>query len=164
MNRSDYVKFILKDISDETIIISSTGLISRELFLQEDRPLNFYMQGSMGNALAIGIGIALQIKRQVIVINGDASVLMSLGSLITAERLRKENKLNNLIHYVLDNNSHESTGGQKSNSNLINFSHLFKNTVVYKMKPDFSIPPRITLSPKQITQRFQNALFRKQEQ
>jgi len=162
MNRSLIVKEILKDIEDNVIVVASTGYISREVFGHKDRDLNFYMMGSMGNALAIGMGMALTVKNLVIVINGDASVLMSLGSMVTAERLRRSGKLKNLLHCVIDNNVHESTGGQRTNSDIINFSHLFKNTIVYKSGLDATIPPRITLSPKQITKRFQDALLRKQ--
>ena len=93
MTRSDIVKYILRDIPEDCIVVSSTGFISREVFANNDRPLNFYMMGSMGNALAFGIGIALKVKQKVVVINGDGSALMSLGTFLTAERLRKDNKL-----------------------------------------------------------------------
>ena len=164
MNLSDIVNYIFKDIGEDVLVVASTGYISREVFAHHDRHLNFYMCGSMGNALGIGIGLALQSKKRVIVINGDGSVLMSLGTLITAEKLRKENKLNNLVHYVIDNNSHASTGGQKTNSQLINFSHLFKSTIVYKCNYGEYTPPRITLNPRFIRERFENALLRIKEQ
>ncbi len=109
----------------------------------------------MGCALAIAIGLAMNIKNRVIVINGDGSVLMSLGSMLTAKKL----KLNNLVHYILDNNCHESTGGQKTVSNLVDFRHLSSNVIVYKITNDTSVPPRITLEPKQITERFKNAIL-----
>ncbi len=153
MNRSDIVKSIMKDVGEDDIVIASTGFISREVF-KYDRSLNFYMMGSMGNALAIGIGIAMNIKKRVIVINGDGSVLMSLGTMLTAKRL----SLPNLIHCIIDNNCHESTGRQKTCSDLIDFRHLSKNVIVYKSNIDQSIPPRITLSPKEITERFKNAI------
>ena len=164
MTRSDIVKYILADLNEDAIVVASTGFISREVFKQADRPLNFYMCGSMGNALSIGIGLALKLKQPVLVINGDGSALMSLGSMLTAEDLRKKNRLNNLVHYIIDNNCHESTGGQRTVSHLINFAHLFKNTIVYKVSKDSTVPPRITLSPSQITERFKNALLRQQEQ
>ncbi len=159
MTRSDIVKQIMSDINGNDIVVASTGFISREVF-KYDRPLNFYMMGSMGNALAIGLGIAMHVKRRVIVINGDGSVLMSLGTMLTAKRLN----LQNLCHYILDNNCHESTGGQKTVSDLIDFRHLSKNVIVYKIGKDSTVPPRITLSPKQITDRFKNALLCQQKQ
>ncbi len=153
MMRSDAVKRIMEDLNDDDIVIASTGFISRNVF-QYDRALNFYMMGSMGNALAIGLGIAMNVKQRVIVINGDGSVLMSLGTMLTAKRLA----LPNLIHYILDNNCHESTGGQKTVSDLIDFRHLSRNVIVYKNIQDESTPPRITLTPQQITERFKNAI------
>ena len=155
MTRSDIVKKIMLDLFDDDIVIASTGYISREVF-KYDRDLNFYMMGSMGNALAIGIGLAMHVKQRVIVINGDGSVLMSLGTMITAKKMN----LTNLVHYILDNNCHESTGCQPTASNLIDFRHLCKNVILYKIGKDESVPPRITLSPKEITERFKNAILR----
>lgn len=153
MGRSDIVKKIMADIFEDDIVIASTGFISREVY-KYDRPLNFYMMGSMGNALAIGIGLALNTKKRVVVINGDGSVLMSLGTMLTAKKLN----LSNLIHYIIDNNCHESTGGQSTVSNLLDFHQLMRNVVVYKCGKDSTVPPRIDLSPKQITERFKCAV------
>lgn len=160
MKRIDILNKIFKDINENDIVIACTGYISREIFAHFDRPLNFYMMGSMGNALAIGMGLALNINQMVIVINGDGSALMGLGAMVTAKRLR----LFNLIHYILDNNAHESTGGQRTNSHLIDFRHLYGNTIVYQMDKENPEPPRITLEPKQITERFKNALLCQQKQ
>jgi len=65
------------------------------------------MQGSMGMAPCIGLGIALNTKRDVVVITGDASLLMHLGITHTI----RDEKILNLYVYVLDNNCHESVGG-----------------------------------------------------
>ena len=153
MRTSLILKKWAEDLSRYDIIVASTGYVSREIYRHLDRPLSFYCMGSMGNALALGMGLALSVKNRVVVFNGDGSALMSLGSMITMKRL----KLKNLVHVVLDNNSHASTGVQKTNSDLVNFSHLCPNTIVYKCEYD-SVPPRIPLSPKQITRRLQDAL------
>lgn len=160
MKRSVIVEKIFKDVMETDIVIACTGYISREVFASFDRPLNFYMMGSMGAALSIGMGLALNISNRVIVINGDGSALMGLGSMVTAKKLR----LHNLVHYILDNNAHESTGGQRTSSHLIDFRHLCPNTIVYKIDRDNPEPPRITLEPKQITERFRNAILRLQKQ
>ena len=156
MNRSFYVDRVMKSVEETDIVIASTGYISREVYGNKDRDLNFYMMGSLGMALAFGIGIALHVKNRVIVISGDGSCLMSLGTFPTAKRL----KLSNLAHFILDNNCHESTGGQKTVSDLINFAHLCPNTIVYKCKKDPTVPPRIPLTPNEVTERFKNALLR----
>lgn len=153
MNRTDTVKDLMSQVSDDDIVIASTGFIAREVF-KYDRPLNFYMMGSMGNALAIGLGLAKNVRQRVVVINGDGSVLMSLGTMLTVKRQNPDN----LIHIILDNNCHESTGGQRTVSDLINFELLNKNTIVLDVQKDDSIPPRITMSPKEITERFKSAI------
>ena len=154
MNRSSCIKEIMSQLMDEDIVVASTGYISREVF-KYDRPLNFYVMGAMGSALAIGIGIAMHTDKRVFVINGDGSALMGLGAMITAKKLR----LINLYHFVLDNNCHESTGGQKTSSDCVDFTRLHFNTVVYHIEKDDTIPPRITLTGKEIAQRFKNALL-----
>jgi thiamine pyrophosphate-dependent acetolactate synthase large subunit-like protein len=154
--RSSIVKEIMGQINDDDILVTSTGYISREVYKVKDRPLNFYMMGSMGNALAIGIGIAMNVANRVIVINGDGSALMSLGTLATASILNPHN----LLHFIIDNSCHESTGGQETASCAVDFRSLYANTIVYSAGMDNSIPPRIKLTPKQITERFRNALLR----
>ncbi|HCJ66667.1 MAG TPA: sulfopyruvate decarboxylase subunit beta [Elusimicrobia bacterium] len=153
MKRIDAIRKIMKDIKDE-IVISSTGMISRELYAVKNRPRNFYMEGSMGCALGIGLGIAINSKHKVIVISGDAAVLMSLGTLALHKKLNPKN----LKHYILDNNCHSSTGGQPTCSDVIDFSKMAPNTVVIKVSKEKGDAPRIPLSPKQIMRRFRNAI------
>jgi len=114
LNRSEALKAIMECLSDE-FIVSCNGMISRELFSIKDRPRNFYMLGSMGLASAIGLGISLaQPKVKVIALVGDGNLLMSLGTLATIGKVSPKN----LIHIVLDNNCHESTGGQETASSV----------------------------------------------
>ena len=116
-------------------IISANGFMSRDLFEVNDKKSNFYMIGSMGLASSIGLGIALKNpKKQVFVFDGDGNILMNLGSLVTIGSLKPKN----LIHVVFDNNSHESTGGQPTNSSQINLEKIAKvvnyNIFVVKSK------------------------------
>ena len=154
MNRKQAIKYVLEQVRDDELVVTSTGLISREVCLQKDRCLNFYMMGSMGCALPIGIGLALHVKQIVHVISGDGAVLMGLGSMITANKL----KLPNLRHYILDNNCHASTGGQPTASNYVNFEKLCTNTTVYEINNQGEVPPRIDLTPLEIQERFKNAI------
>lgn len=153
MKRIDAIKKIVKNVKDK-IIISSTGMISRELYAVKDRPKNFYMEGSMGCALGVGLGIAINSKHKVIVISGDASALMSLGTLALHKKLNPQN----LKHYILDNGCHSSTGSQPTCSDVIDFSKIAPNTVVIKVSKEKGDAPRIPLSPKQIKRRFKNAI------
>ena len=155
MKRIDAVKKIMDDVTDE-LVIASTGMISREVYYIKDRVENFYVSGSMGNSLAIGIGLALNTTRKVIVISGDADALMGLGSLVTAAYF----KLKNLKHYILDNGVHGSTGNQSTCSSAIDFSSV-GNTIVIKVEKEIEFAaPRIELSPEEIKNRFLSALRR----
>jgi len=114
MTRELAIENLLDEIGDG-LIVSSTGKISRELFdLRKKRgePTNdFYMMGSMGCAVGIGLGLALNTKRNVYVLTGDGALLMHLGSLATVAKYN----LPNLKIIVLNNGCHDSTGGQPTN-------------------------------------------------
>ena len=156
MNRSEYIENFKNFIKSDDVVVASTGFISREIYKQMDRDLNFYMMGSMGCALGIGIGIAKCIKSNVWVVNGDASCLMSLGTIITFNHL----KLKNLEHIILNNGCNESTGGQPTNfgDGKEIFTLAYGNTSIFKCELDETIPPRIPLKPTEITERFRNAV------
>lgn len=153
MKRIEAIEKIMSTVTDE-IVISSTGMISRELYQVKDRDKNFYMLGSMGNSLGIGLGIAMNSNYNVIVISGDGDTLMSLGTLV----LHKKLNLKNLKHYILDNNCLSSTGGQQTCSDAINFLKITQNTEVIKVSGEKGDAPRIPLSPQQIKTRFKSAV------
>jgi len=153
MRRIDAIGKIMRGVKDE-VVISSAGMISRELYAVKDRPRNFYMLGSMGCALAIGLGIALNSSLRVVIISGDAAALMSLGTLALHKKLNPPN----LTHYILDNNCNSSTGGQPTCSDAIDFASLAPNTKVVWVGSEKGSSPRIPLSPKEITRRFIDAI------
>jgi thiamine pyrophosphate-dependent acetolactate synthase large subunit-like protein len=122
MIRKEAVEIIAKNIG-ENPIVSANGFVSRDLFEVNDKDSNFYMIGSMGLASSIGLGIALKnLNKRIFVFDGDGNILMNLGSLVTIGSLKPKN----LIHVVFDNNSHESTGNQPTNSSKINLEKLAK--------------------------------------
>ena len=124
MIRKEAMKIVLEEIDNE-IIISANGFISRDLFELKEKKTNFYMIGSMGLASSIGLGVAIKNPKKIIyVFDGDGNILMNLGSLVTIGSLRPKN----LIHIVFDNNSHESTGGQPTNSSKVNLEKIAKET------------------------------------
>lgn len=101
--------------------IATTGYTGRELFGLADAPGNFYMQGSMGHAASIGLGAALARPDQtVVVIDGDGAALMHLGALSSIGDQGPEN----LVHVILDNGAHESTGGQRTTSDSTAFAPI----------------------------------------
>ena len=124
MIRKEAVKIIANSVGNNPIV-SANGFISRDLFEVSDKESNFYMIGSMGLASSIGLGIALKNpNKRIFVFDGDGNILMNLGSLVTIGSLKPKN----LIHVVFDNNSHESTGNQPTNSSKINLEKLAKET------------------------------------
>lgn len=111
--RSEAVRVIAGLLEGVEAVISTTGRISRELFVHLHRDGNFYMQGSMGHARAISLGVALsQPGRRVVSIDGDGATLMHLGTLSTVGYYKPPN----LVDVVLDNEAYESTGSQDTTS------------------------------------------------
>jgi phosphonopyruvate decarboxylase len=109
-----------KGFQDSTLVVASTGMVSRDLQTAGDRQRNFYMVGSMGLASAIALGLASSQEEPVVVVDGDGSCLMRLGSLPTTGRYGPEN----LLHVVLDNGTHSSTGGQRTAAANVDFPEL----------------------------------------
>ncbi|MBI4500449.1 MAG: hypothetical protein HY700_04740 [Gemmatimonadetes bacterium] len=90
-------------------VIASLGHPAYDLFEAGDRAENFYLWGSMGLASSIGLGIAMaQPGRRVVVLDGDGSLLMNLGSLATIATVAPPN----LLLLVWDNELYGTTGGQ----------------------------------------------------
>jgi len=90
-------------------IIASLGHPAYDLFAAGDRDLNFYTWGSMGLASSVGLGLAMaRPTERVIVLDGDGSLLMNLGSLATIGWTKPAN----LVLVVWDNEKYGTTGGQ----------------------------------------------------
>ncbi len=124
--REEIIKIILTTISSETIIVSTTGMASREVFetrenLKQDHSKDFLTVGGMGHASQIAAGIAIeQPNRQVVCIDGDGALLMHTGSLaISAD-------CPNLIHLLINNCAHDSVGGQPTKADSIELNELAK--------------------------------------
>lgn len=130
--RKDFITELLKQISVNSKIISTTGYTSRELMqIRKEKKLfkgqDFYMVGGMGHASMVSLGFSMNSKKQTICLDGDGSILMHLGSLRTLGYLGNSN----LKHILLNNNSHESVGGQPTTAKGIDFKKLSK-TFGYK--------------------------------
>ena len=108
MTRLEATRLIV-ELAGDAPIIASLGHPAYDLFAAGDRPQNFYTWGSMGLASSIGLGLALaRPDLRVIVLDGDGSLLMNLGSLATIGLLRPSN----LVVVVMDNEEYATTGGQ----------------------------------------------------
>lgn len=107
--RSDVLRQVADLAGKKDIVIATTGFAGRVLFGMGDRPNFFYMVGSMGCASSLGLGLAMVRKDlRIIVLDGDGAALMRLGALATIGAAQVQN----LLHILLDNECHDSTGGQ----------------------------------------------------
>jgi len=100
---------VIREIAGRSgLVVCNIGFPSRELYAVCDRSEHFYMLGSMGLASSIGLGLALSCSETVYVIDGDGSILMNLGSLVTIAHHGPAN----LCLVVIDNHVYGSTGSQ----------------------------------------------------
>ncbi|WP_428377432.1 phosphonopyruvate decarboxylase [Lichenicoccus sp.] len=106
-------------LPEQAAVIATTGKSGRELFTLSDRPQHLYQVGSMGGASGMALGVALsRPERRVVVLDGDGAALMKLGSLATIGAQQPAN----LLHVLLDNGVHDSTGGQATVSPSVDFA------------------------------------------
>ncbi|MCE5213806.1 MAG: sulfopyruvate decarboxylase subunit beta [Methanobacterium sp.] len=138
MERIKAIEIISTQLEDE-LVICNIGFPSRELYAVRDSSAHFYMLGSMGMASSIGLGLALAQKRKVVVFDGDGSLLMNLGSLVTIFSQSPEN----FILVVLDNECYGSTGSQCTYASNVDLSRVaeavgFKKIFSFKDNIDFS--------------------------
>ena len=149
--RHEAIRAILERHGTAAVYVASTGFTSRAVFAEAgDRYCVFYMQGSMGLAPAIGLGMALRTSRVVVVINGDASLLMSLGTTHTV----RDYAPSRFFHYVLDNGCHESVGGQPSAPLEASYPGV---TEIIKVDRAGK-PPRVGIEPADNTRRVRAVL------
>ena len=118
--RSAVLERLLAEIPPEAVIVATTGKCGRELFTLNDRAQHLYQVGSMGGASAMGLGVALNTSRPVVVLDGDGAALMKLGNLATIGAQAP----GNLVHILLDNGVHDSTGGQATVSAGVDFAAI----------------------------------------
>lgn len=116
--RRDVIAAIADVVSDDTVVVATTGKTSRELEAKHDRPTNLYVVGSMGCASSTALGVAMaQPDRPVVVIDGDGAALMRLEAMVSIG----VHRLPRFVHVLLDNGAYESTGGQRTNSPAVDF-------------------------------------------
>lgn len=160
MTREQAIENFLKKIEPEDLVISSNGKISRELYelrVKRGEPAHdFYMIGSMGCAVAIGLGVALNTKKKVFVLTGDGALLMKLGSLATVAK----HNTDNLHIVVLNNDCHDSTGGQPTNFEQVRDFVGKHCEIIDVEKGCRSDLGRVLLSPEQIKDNFMKKVMK----
>lgn len=112
MERRRCIEMIYPELEDRPVV-TIMGACAQELYDLGHRENFFYLQHAMGLASSIGLGLALhRPEEKVVVLDGDGSVLMNLGTFATFARYAPPN----LVHIVFDNGSLLSTGGFESHT------------------------------------------------
>jgi phosphonopyruvate decarboxylase len=126
MKREEALEIVLDSLDDNAIVVSTTGKTSREIFeIREQKcqthEKDFLTVGSMGHCSSIALGISLaKPNRQVVCIDGDGAMLMHLGSLTSIASLKPKN----FRHILMNNEVHESVGGQDTAAKNIDLSAI----------------------------------------
>lgn len=128
LDKEFFLKNLLLNLKKKTKIISSTGYNSRELmYLRKKYKIknskDFYMIGGMGHSASVALGHSLFYKNQIICLDGDGSFLMHLGSIKSIGSFADKN----LKYILLNNNVHDSVGGQRTYADTIDFDKLSKS-------------------------------------
>ncbi len=184
MRRIDAIRVIAERAKQTgAFLICNIGIPCKELYSMYDAPGNFYMLGSMGLASSIGFGLALsKPDRDVMVIEGDGSMLMNLGSLASIATRSPDN----LLLVVIDNGSYGSTGDQSTaTANCSDLAQIAKGAgnravyeandleqfilliesvhygvIVVKVAPGNVDLPNVGICPVDILKRFMDAVLR----
>lgn len=128
MNREKALDIMLSQFPEDVIIVSTTGKTSREIFEIRERNRephykDFLTVGSMGHCSSIALGIAISNPgRKVVCIDGDGALIMHMGSLSTIGKLKPKN----FYHILMNNQVHESVGGQATSARFIDILELVK--------------------------------------
>ncbi|WP_231900331.1 thiamine pyrophosphate-dependent enzyme [Helicobacter cinaedi] len=135
----------------KALLLATTGKCGRELYEIEDSPNQLYMVGSMGCVSSLSLGIALKSRQKVIAIDGDSALLMRLGALSTNAYYTRDR--DNFCHILLDNESHDSTGGQFNLSPFVDFSSIAKscgyvNVCIAESLEEFELYVRLFLDAR----------------
>ena len=129
MNRIALLETLKRHVTNE-IVVSSYSTAT-DWIAVNDRPLNYFSHGAMGLCSSHGLGLALaRPERKVIVLDGDGSLLMNLGTLVTLAA----NAPKNFLHFVLQNGSYEANGGHPIvNRDSVNFAGIARASGIEKV-------------------------------
>lgn len=124
--REELLRTIVNDLPKKSNIVSTTGILSRELneilnYNNLKKLNNFMCVGGMGHAISVASGIAINTNKKIFCFDGDGALTMHMGSLTTSAMQK------NIVHILFNNNGHESVGGQKTSADNIKFYKLAKS-------------------------------------
>ena len=121
LKRRDVLRLIQEQTDQSTILLATTGYTGRELYALADLPNQLYLVGAMGCASSVALGLAIaRPELRIVVLDGDGALLMRMGALATIGFVAPSN----LVHVLLDNGLHESTGGQLTVSESVDIEQV----------------------------------------
>lgn len=126
VRREAVIEKIIKKLPRNAVVVSTTGMISREVYetrirLGMGHERDFLTVGSMGHASQIALGIAkAQPKRPVVCLDGDGASIMQMGNMAIVG----QSGCKNLTHIVLNNAAHDSVGGQPTVGGKVNLKKI----------------------------------------
>ncbi len=125
LSREDAIEIILSKIPNDSVVVSTTGMASREVFEQRElknqsHEKDFLTVGAMGHCSQIALGISLNTTKVTVCIDGDGSTLMHMGSL----PIIGQHGSSNFLHIILNNGAHDSVGGQPTLGFSINIKDI----------------------------------------
>ncbi len=149
ISREEALEVIIEQIDTKSVIVSTTGKTSREVFeirqkRGETHERDFLTVGSMGHTSQIALGIALSNKKDVYCIDGDGSMLMHLGGLAVSTSVIPKN----FKYIVINNGAHESVGGQPTVALNLKTKKLFEGLGYSKVFEARSIEEIQQIFPK----------------
>ena len=163
MSREEAIQMVAGALGEKDVIVSTTGMISRELFeyraaMHQGHERDFLTVGSMGHASQIALGIAMaQPERRVWCFDGDGATIMHMGSMaIVAQKAPS-----NYIHVVFNNGAHDSVGGQPTVGLKVDLPAVakavgYKATISVNSKAELEKELSALNSPLGLTGRFLN--------
>ena len=128
--REKVLEIILDNLDNRSIVVSTTGKTSREIFeIREMRgqshQQDFLTVGSMGHCSSIALGLAIaETNKRIVCIDGDGALIMHMGNLSTVGKVAPDN----FYHILMNNKVHESVGGQETSAKNVDFSVLAKDS------------------------------------
>jgi len=123
MNRLDLLKILKRHVTDEIVVSSYSSAF--DWLAQGERDLNYFSHGAMGLGSSHGLGLALaRPERKVVVLDGDGSLLMNLGTLVTIAAANPAN----LVLLTFQNETYEANGGHPiPNARVVDFAGIARS-------------------------------------
>lgn len=126
--RENLLSLVMDEIDDSNIVLSTTGMLSRELYeyrVNNNQNLrDFLTVGSMGHCSSIALGVSLGTDKNTIVLDGDGACIMHMGAMC----VNGNHSNKNFKHILFNNGAHDSVGGQLTDGFSVNFSEIAKNS------------------------------------